>query len=251
MKPMALYAGMVAMLLSLAGQAEQQIESGEYKASVVELYTSEGCSSCPPADNFLSQLGNTQESELIIPLAFHVDYWDYIGWKDPYARNDYTRRQRVIARVNNQASIYTPEFVVDGAEARGSRTITDKVSAGYRSRAEADIRLKVSAIDAGKLTARVSIDTVSYAGEDTPEVYLAVFENSLSSRIEAGENRGKQLAHDFVVRHLSAPQATGSGQQHDFALQLDSSWNVAKLGVTVVVKLRNSGRTLQAVKLML
>jgi len=88
-------------VLSSIGFADQQIKSGETKASVVELYTSEGCSSCPPADKFLSRLGKTEESDMIIPLAFHVDYWDYIGWKDPYANANYTQRQRVVARINS------------------------------------------------------------------------------------------------------------------------------------------------------
>jgi len=244
-------AGLVALAFTPATFAEQQVKSGEYKASVVELYTSEGCSSCPPADSFLSRLGKTEESEMIIPLAFHVDYWDYIGWKDPYASSDYTQRQRVVARVNSQSSIYTPEFVVDGAEARGSQKITERVTAAYHSQAEADITLKLADVDAGKLSARVSIDNVSYAGDDTPEVYLAVFENGLSSSINAGENRGKRLQHDYVVRHLSAPQVTMSGQQHSFDLQVDPAWDLSELGVTVIVKLQNSGRTLQAVKAML
>lgn len=251
MRTLILYAGFVGLMASSAGFADQQVKSGELKSSVVELYTSEGCSSCPPADKFLSRLGKTEEAERIIPLAFHVDYWDYIGWKDPYAAAAHTQRQRVVARVNGQSSIYTPEFVVDGAEARGSRTITDKVSTAYASQAEANITLNVSDVDAGKLTATVNVDDVSYAGNDTPQVYLAIFENSLSSRINAGENRGKKLKHDYVVRHLSSPQMTMSGQQHSFELSLDSDWRLAELGVAVVVKLQNSGRTLQAVKVML
>ncbi len=252
MKSWISYAGLaVGVLFSSAGFADQQVKSGEFKASVVELYTSEGCSSCPPADKFLSRLGKTEESELIIPLAFHVDYWDYIGWKDPYANADYTQRQRVVARVNRQSSIYTPEFVVDGSEARGSRNITDKVSTAYRSQAEADITLKLSEPDAGKLIASVNIDNLSYQGDDKPEVYMAVFENKLSSNINAGENRGKSLKHDYVVRHLSPPQVTMSGQRHRFDLQLDPTWKESELGVAVVVKLQDSGRTLQAVKLML
>ena len=140
---------------------------------------------------------------------------------------------------------------MDGAEARGSQSITDKVSTAYGSQAEAAITLNLSDVDAGKLTATVNIDDVSYAGNDTPQVYLTIFENGLSSSIDAGENRGKNLKHDYVVRHLSPPQTTMSGQQHSFELQLNSDWKLVKLGVAVVVKLQNSGRTLQAVKMML
>jgi hypothetical protein len=251
MRTLIVCAGLVGVLSTPTSFAEQLIKSGEYKASVVELYTSEGCSSCPPADKFLSRLGNTEEAAQIIPLAFHVDYWDYIGWKDPYASADYTKRQRVVARVNSQSSIYTPEFVVDGAEARGSARITDKVTAAHKSRAEADITLKLSDIDAGKLMASVSIDNLTFTGNDTPEVYLAVYENGLSSSINAGENSGRTLKHDYVVRYLSRPQITSSGQQHLFDLKLGSGWKQSELGVTAVVKLQKSGRTLQAVKGML
>ncbi len=239
------------MFLVPAGFADQRIKSNQYKTSVVELYTSEGCSSCPPADKFLSDLGKAEQADLIIPLAFHVDYWDYIGWKDPYANADYTRRQRVVARINHQSSIYTPEFVVDGAEARGSREITNRVSATYNSFAEADITLKLSDIDAGKVMVSVSIENIKYSGADVPEVYLAVFENGLSSSINAGENQGRRLVHDFVVRYLSPARTTMTGQQHIFDLQLNSNWDHSALGVAAVVRLQKSGRTLQAVKGML
>ena len=239
------------VLMGTTGWAEQQIKSGEYKSSVVELYTSEGCSSCPPADDFLSRLGHTEEADRIIPLAFHVDYWDYIGWQDPYADAKYTKRQRRIGRINKQASIYTPEFVVDGKEARGSRKITKQVKAAHRMLAEADITLNLLDVALDKLDARVSIDNILYQGNDTPEVYLAVFENDLSSNIDAGENKGRTLEHDFVVRYLSAPQSTQAGQQHQFSLDIDPTWDRDSLGVTVVVKLQDSGRTLQALKSML
>jgi hypothetical protein len=251
MQKLILCLSMAGVFMAPASFAEQQIKSGPYKASVVELYTSEGCSSCPPADKFLSQLGKTEEADQIIPLAFHVDYWDYIGWKDPYAKADYTQRQRVVARGNSQSSIYTPEFVVDGAEARGSRNITDQVTSSYKTLAEADITLKLSDISAGVVKAEVNVEKLKYEGKDTPQVYLAVFENGLSSRINAGENRGRTLKHDYVVRYLSPVQITMSGKQHQFDLKLGSDWDVSKLGVTAVVKLQNSGRTLQAVKGML
>ncbi len=240
---------MLVWVLSVAvSYADQQIKSGQYKASVVELYTSEGCSSCPPADKFLSNLGKTEQADLIIPLAFHVDYWDDIGWKDPYAKADYTQRQRIVARVNHQSSIYTPEFVVDGKEARGTRQIVDHVNTTFKSLAEADIALNLSDIDAGKVVARVNLEKIIYTGDDVPEVYLAVFENGLSSSINAGENRGRTLAHDFVVRYVSPAQTAMTGQQHIFDLQLDPDWNHSALGVTAVVRLQKSGRTLQAVK---
>jgi len=231
-----------------SGFAAQEVRSGALKSSVVELYTSEGCSSCPPADDFLSRLGKTEESAQIVPMAFHVDYWDYIGWKDPYADAKFTGRQRKVAKRNNQASMYTPEFVVDGVEARGSRQIGDRVLETQRSPAEADLTLNISDIKDGKLTAIVTTDRLGYQGDEQPMLYLALLENSLSSRIKAGENRGKTLDHDYVVRYLSVPQTTTEGQQHQFDLELDPQWSRESLGVSVVVRLRDSGATLQAIK---
>lgn len=240
--------GLVAIILSASAMADQQVKSGELKLSVVELYTSEGCSSCPPADEFLSKLGNTQEAAQILPLAFHVDYWDYIGWEDPYAQALFTARQRTVARRNGQSSIYTPEFVVDGTEARGSRKIADKLEAGYSSKAEADITLNVSNIEDGQLHASARIDALSYQGNEQAEVVFVVYENGLSSRIRAGENRGRTLKHDYVVRYLAKAEQTGAGQQHQISVPLKPEWDVANLGISVVVKLSESGRTLQAVK---
>lgn len=240
--------GLGLLLLSANLMAAQEIKSGELKLSVVELYTSEGCSSCPPADEFLSKLGNTQEAAQIVPLAFHVDYWDYIGWEDPYAQAAFTARQRTVARRNQQSSIYTPEFVVDGAEARGSRNITDKLKVGYNSLAEADISLTISDIEAGQLRARARIDALRYQGGEQAQVVFVVYENGLSSRIEAGENRGRTLTHNYVVRYLAEAEQTGAGKQHTLSVPLDPDWDVANLGLSVVVKLRESGRTLQAVK---
>lgn len=241
-------AGIGAMMLSTGLMADQEVKSGALKLSVVELYTSEGCSSCPPADEFLSKLGNTREAEKILPLAFHVDYWDYIGWEDPYAQAQFTARQRKVARRNEQASIYTPEFVVDGSEVRGSRKIADKLKAGYSRAAEADITLNISDAEAGQLRASARIDALSYQGDEQPELVFVVYESGLSSNIRAGENRGRTLKHDYVVRHMARAEQTGAGQQHQLSMQLKPDWKVENLGISVVVKLRESGRTLQAVK---
>ena len=230
------------------GFAAQEVKSGEFKSSVVELYTSEGCSSCPPADDFLSRLGKTEESAQIVPMAFHVDYWDYIGWQDPYADAKFTDRQRKVAKRNDQASIYTPEFVVDGVEARGSRQIGDRVLETQRSPAEADLTLNISDIKDGRLTATVTLDRLGYQGDEQAMLYLALVESNLSSRIKAGENSGKTLEHDYVVRYLSVPQTASQGQQHQFDLELDPQWSRESLGVSVVVRLRDSGATLQALK---
>lgn len=250
MKVIIVSGALCATLITPLAMADKTYTSGELKSSVIELYTSEGCSSCPPADEFLSKLGKTKEADKIIPLAFHVDYWDYIGWEDPYAKAKYTQRQRVLAKVNKQSSIYTPEFVVDGAEARGSRKITKQLKNTYQQTSEADITLNLSD-DAQSVTADVLVNNITYQGDEAPQVFVAIYENGLSSNIDAGENNGRTLKHDYVVRYLSQAEKINDGGMHQFKLAIDSSWNRDELGISVIVKLSESGRTLQALKGML
>src|SRR5205814_1853552 len=92
--------------------------SGTQTAALVELYTSEGCSSCPPADRWLSNLARTYTPQRVIPLALHVDYWDYIGWKDPFARREFSQRQRRLSQLQRASFVYTPQVLVQGTDFR-------------------------------------------------------------------------------------------------------------------------------------
>ena len=124
-----------AVLFTLPAHAAEPIviESGATQTAVVELYTSEGCNSCPPADRWLSRLAQTPQAEdEVLALAFHVDYWDYLGWKDRFSSSEYTSRQRQLGANNLQRTIYTPEFFVNGMEARGSGTVLDKIRSVQR-----------------------------------------------------------------------------------------------------------------------
>ena len=242
--------GMMTSTSALA--ADRTISSGDKKVLLVELYTSEGCSSCPPAEKWMNTLiDDSQLWQQFVPVAFHVDYWDYIGWKDPYANPRYTQRQRAIARANGQSTIYTPEFVVDGVEARGSRSIGDQVTQTYDSPAEADMVLTLSEVTGGNFTAEVKVDALRHVGEENAELYLVIYESGLQSDVNAGENVGKKLSHDYVVRYLSPAQLTGSGRYHKYELQLGADWNQANVGIAAFVKTQGSGRTLQAVKISL
>src|SRR5204863_7704463 len=102
-----------------AAQAEKcSARSGEKTAALVELYTSEGCNSCPPADRWLSSLGARYRAEVVVPLALHVDYWDYIGWKDPYAKREFSQRQRRLSQLQRASFVYTPQVLVHGTDFR-------------------------------------------------------------------------------------------------------------------------------------
>src|SRR5712692_9250138 len=104
--------------LGVADAAQCAAKSAEKTVALVELYTSEGCNSCPPADRWLSALGKKYPPELVVPLALHVDYWDYIGWKDPYAKREFSQRQRRLSELQRAAFVYTPQVLLQGADFR-------------------------------------------------------------------------------------------------------------------------------------
>ena len=113
---------------------------------LVELYTSEGCSSCPPADQFLGRLAGLLDDQFrAVPLAFHVDYWNWLGWTDPFSKEQFAERQRVVAAYNARRSIYTPELVVAGKEARGGGQIFDWITKINSTKSSVDIKLRVIA----------------------------------------------------------------------------------------------------------
>ena len=189
-----------ALLTSLSANA-QQFMSGEKQVPLIELYTSEGCSSCPPADRWMSKL--TAHEDLwsgFVPIALHVDYWDYIGWKDPYASREYSQRQRQIAAENEERTVYTPGVRKAGDEWRswrlwGSPTLDDSPLVG-------DLQLDVS--DSGQFTANFNQSEVNARlSERGLQLNIAVLGLGLSNDVKRGENSGKTLEHDFVVLSLS------------------------------------------------
>ena len=181
--------------------AADVFQSGTQRVHVLELYTSEGCSSCPPADRWFSEL--KEDDRLwreLIPLAFHVDYWNDIGWRDRFSSHVFSERQRRYARDTGRSTVYTPGFLLDGREWRsffGLRQVT----------------LDTNAV-AGNLMVRLDQQTVqaSYqpGGREHNRLVLniAVLGFDLVTTVEAGENRGKQLHHDFaVLGYKTAPMS--------------------------------------------
>ncbi len=217
------------------------VKSGLYQTAVTELYTSEGCSSCPPADRWLKQLIKVPSTELNnLALAFHVDYWDYIGWTDIYANPTYTNRQRHLARMNQQNSIYTPEFFVNGSEARGTQSVINKIQSSNKVLSKVDLELTFQ-----QQNNDISINLSSKL--DPKRYYLVrfvVYENNLSSRVEKGENAGKNLHHHRVVRYLSPKKTLTAEITH--RIKINPEWNINQLGVGAFA-LSKSGHHVQAV----
>jgi hypothetical protein len=169
----------------------QTFNSSDKQVSLIELYTSEGCSSCPPADKWLNSLKGEQGLWTdFIPLAFHVDYWDYIGWKDPFADPSYTQRQYRYNEHKNIRSIYTPGVVVNGQEWRLWRRSTlptvDTRGAG---------QLNVN-INQNQLSAQYQADIPR---NQTLVLNIALLGFDLTSKVKKGENVGRTFEHDFVV----------------------------------------------------
>src|SRR5256886_6671722 len=120
-RPMRIAAAVLALFLADAAGAERcSALSGERTVALVELYTSQGCSSCPPADRWLSGLGaRGYVPQRVVPLPLHVDYWDYIGWKDPFAKGEFSARQRKLTQLQRSALVYTPQVLLQGQDFRG------------------------------------------------------------------------------------------------------------------------------------
>jgi hypothetical protein len=170
---------------------------------VIELYTSEGCSSCPPADRWLSGLKSAAAQGRVVAQAFHVGYWDNLGWVDRFALTAATARQRELAAANNLRSIYTPQLVRNGQDWRDfdAALLTKGEPAGVT------IRLVQSAPDLVEATV-----TPATAGKPWA-AYWTVTEHGHASKVKAGENAGEELRHDFVVRqYVPAGQRTGTHQ---------------------------------------
>jgi hypothetical protein len=170
-------------------------ESSVTQNSLVELFTSEGCSSCPPAEKWLSGLKSNQNLwTKIVPVAFHVDYWDHLGWRDRFAKPEFTSKQQHYATAWGGDSVYTPGFAVNAREWRdwfgGSRIPITSTKVGV---------LRVSLNNDGKVTA-------NYLPENTQPrrlaLNIALLGNDLESDVKRGENSGRKLRHDFVVLDL-------------------------------------------------
>jgi hypothetical protein len=234
-----------------AGQCSAK--SGIETAAVLELYTSEGCNSCPPADKWVSSLvPNGFKSSQIVPLAFHVDYWDYIGWADRFATKEFGSRHRVLARTNGSSTVYTPQIFVNGKDIRLAFSNvklngTLKNINTTKPRADIGLALDASKPDAWNLTATVNLASAS----DDAQAYLAIYENKLASNVKAGENRGVNLEHDYVVRELIGPLKFDRSGKLDVkqTVNIPADWKAKDLGVAAFVQVRDTGETLQALQL--
>jgi hypothetical protein len=223
-------------------------QSPAHTVALLELYTSEGCSSCPPADRAVAGLRDAAQNDLVVPLALHVDYWDYIGWTDRFAKPEFTQRQYRLAAEANSRAVYTPEVFLGTRELRNWHTQLDgEIGKLNAQPARASIAIETGKPVAGKLP--VSVKTT--AGENA-DLVIALYENGLSSNIKAGENNGVVLHHEFVVRDWLGPIALpardgASLNARSLTIPVDSG---SQLGVAAFLR-NGHGEVLQALALPL
>jgi hypothetical protein len=237
-------------------QTPSSQSSAGREAVIVELFTSEGCSSCPPADALLAELAARQPlgTAEVIALEEHVTYWDEYGWKDPFSSSSSTTRQYDYASSLHNGNPYTPQMVVDGTAGfvgtRGGTARQEIEKAAVIKKARVEISL-VSAIQNNTAAFKISVEKLpSAAPKDTAEVILAITEKGLHTSVKGGENVGKELQHSPVLRELKVIGVMGKNGQEEFAgqpaVKLDSKWNVENLRAVVFVQEKKSRRILAA-----
>jgi hypothetical protein len=252
--PFCLVLAMFALAHGTAALAQCVAESGPRRVALLELYTSEGCDSCPPTDRWVSALAQRGlDRDRVVTLGFHVDYWNYLGWNDPYGRAEHSARQRIANQRIKARVVYTPQLLLNGADYRSGRIredVADRVSAINQGKPPASIRLKAGA-SGGVLAAEGVAAVADPAQRNDARAYVALYENNLSTDIKAGENRGKRLRHDYVVRALAGPFPVDSRGEialnHRFAL--DPGWKIADLHLAAFVQNEITGDVLQALTL--
>jgi len=219
-------------------------------AVVVELFTSEGCSSCPPADALLEKLVSAPQAGVqVIALGQHVDYWDRLGWKDRFSSASLTARQQTYGTRFNNDSIYTPQMIVDGraefvgSDASAARKAIDAAAAARHGL----IRIAIDRNAGDRIGVSVSVaDLPPVAKGDRADVIVAVTEDGLRSQVKSGENSGRSLAHAAVVRHMvTAGAVADHGTAVRAEVALGGDWKRENLKVVAFVQERR-GRTILA-----
>ncbi len=177
--------------------------------AVIELFTSEGCSSCPPADELVAKIQKESKDKPVYILAYHVDYWNRLGWKDVFSSADYSKRQNDYANYLNLQSVYTPQIVVNGkSEFVGSEegTLRNAIKTSLQKPTATQLSLNVSTIDQG----HAGIKYTTEGADKSTVLQLAVLQKNAQTKVERGENGGRTLSHVQIVRKLQRVSLSGN-----------------------------------------
>ncbi|MBI3996717.1 MAG: DUF1223 domain-containing protein [Candidatus Omnitrophica bacterium] len=212
---------------------------------MLELFTSQSCSSCPAADRLVSQLGRDGTLPyVVIPLAYHVDYWNRTGWRDPFAKKQWTARQEAYAKTLRTRQIYTPQAIINGRmEAIGSdeTRLREEIRNAQLTPPAGRVTLSIARPMAGDLALRVRVtaELTRKLNAKAVQVVVALFENDLTTEVADGENRGQTLTNDFVVRQLVQVFSLSKPfiEQEGLAVfDLDPRWRTDALGVAAFLQ---------------
>lgn len=225
---------------------------------IVELFTSEGCSSCPPADKILAILNrnNSVENVEIIVLSEHVDYWNRLGWKDPFSSSQYSNRQSEYSQFfEKNGNVYTPQMVVDGTrEFVGSNAGEALKSIGEAAKNEkGDVAVEVEKLENNTAQLKIKIENLpKMSKNDRAIALLAVTEDNLSTKVTRGENSGSELPHVGVVRWMqNIGSVTQENKTFSHTLVIDKNWKQENLNAVVFVQESGSRKIIGAAKIKL
>jgi hypothetical protein len=238
--------------VSVAARAACDAKSPDHLVALIELYTSEGCDSCPPADNWLSRLVGGDGARRAVPIAFHVDYWDRLGWTDRFASAKYTDRQYEQMRRQRTTFFFTPQIMLQGRDFgqwRATGEPAAAIAAVNARRPRANIELAIEPQGANAIV-DVHVQVPDVRDRIHAVVAVALVQSKLSSDVKAGENAGKRLTHDHVVRQWHAgPAALDAAgetrQQFMFAIPADAG----PVSIVAFAEDAASGEVLQALAL--
>ena len=235
---------------AFAGQCENRSSSS--RAELVELYTSEGCSSCPPADQWMRELiPRVASVGEVVPLAFHVDYWDRLGWRDRFADPAYTARQYAYSKVSGSSFVFTPQVILAGRNYQAwsnNSSVQKDVRSARTVAPDATIVLRQQPVASGKFEFEVQAQLRQGVNLRDVHIYAALFQNGLVSDVGRGENSGSQLHHDYVVRGLLTSKAVDQSGKIIFKdrFVLPDDAQVKAMGVAVFAQDVKTGVVLQA-----
>ncbi|MEZ0605284.1 DUF1223 domain-containing protein [Paraburkholderia sp. IW21] len=242
--------------MATAATAMCTSHSPSHRVALVELYSSEGCNSCPPADNWLSQWKNSGTTQSIVPLALHVDYWNSLGWTDRFSQHRFTERQQTLADLAGGHTIYTPEIFVSGRELRSwsqRDSFQSRIGQVVAEPAQANVALALKTQTKGAFNVDAQFTTKAATTAGQLNAYVAVYENALNSQVKAGENSGATLHHERVVRQWigPVPLVAGNAQIHRDVRIDDADANAPadNFGVVAFVENAATGDVLQVAEL--
>lgn len=242
MKHAALILGAL-LVMNCAGEAQPAKRGGRPRTVILELFTSQGCSSCPPADALLSKLQRERfGGATVVPLAYHVDYWNHIGWTDPYSSARWSQRQNQYARSLESSQVYTPQLVVNGR-------VQLVGSAEHAIRTEIERQLKdadvgtISIANVARVGNELHVDVRARldAKQNGPraKVFVTLFENGATTTVTSGENARRKLSNDAIVRWqngVADVESNGAEASGTAVIPLDPGWRTANLGVAAFIQ---------------